>query len=270
MRARPVGLLIVALAAGCGGGAALPGPGGSASPSPDHPATPPAFVAGGPWRYRYDRLDSIITTLPNGGRQLQIVERHVQLRWETTHGTAGLQVRISLDSVDLVGMPGGLGRGMEDSARGSVIQFGLAPDGVVTGPTVAPENTVGRALTAELPWIIPALPQSLTPGTARADTLASTVRFGVLDLAERTARTTRVGEAIGGFDMSGTVTRDGVSPQLHLTGSGDREARVELAPPGWLRAATGRDSLAMTATVEAIGQSVLLTQISHYSLTALP
>ena len=37
-----------------------------------------------------------------------------------------------------------------------------------------------------------------------------------------------------------------------------------------MRDMTGRDSLAMTATVESIGQSVGLMQISVYSLTALP
>jgi len=231
---------------------------------------PMAFAPGGPWRYRYDRLDSITTTLPNGGRQLQVVERHLQLRWEALTATAGMSLRITIDSVDLVGMPGGMGRGMEDSARGSVIRMNLAPDGATFAPAVTPENSVARGLTTDLPWIIPALPRSLMPGAARQDTLTSTVRFGLLDLSERTARTTTVGEAVGSFDVVGEVTRDGVSPQLHLTGTGHRTERVDFAPQGWMRSAAGRDSIAMTATVESMGQSVTLTQISTYLLTALP
>lgn len=261
-------LLALALVAACGGGVAVPGSPGAAAPAPH--GVPMAFSPGGPWRYHYDRVDSITTTLPNGGQQQQAVERHLQLRWEALRAANGLSIRITIDSADLVGMPGGLGRAMEDSARGSVIQMELTPDGVVSTPSVTPENSVARGLMTDLPWLIPALPHSLMPGAFREDTLTSTVRFGVLDLSERTQRRTTVGAAVGSFDLSGEVTREGVSPQLHLTGSGLRVGRADFAPQGWMRDMTGRDSLAMTATVESIGQSVGLMQISGYSLTALP
>ena len=263
-----LGTIALALAAGCGGGATVAGS-GSTPLAPVH-ASPVTFAAGGPWRYRFDRIDSITTTLPNGGRQLQVLERHLVLRWVTTADAGALRARITIDSVDVVGMPGGMGRALEDSARGTVIEFALDPDGAVSTPTITPDNTVARTLSTQLPWLIPALPHSLMPGAERVDTLATPERFGVLDLDQRTVRHTSVGAAVGTFDLSGEVSRRGASPTLQLTGTGQRAARAEFTPQGMIRAVAGRDSLAMTATVETVGQSVDLTQIIAYSLTALP
>ena len=263
-----LGLLLLALVAGCGGGATV-AEGGSSPLAPVH-ASPVTFAAGGPWRYRFDRIDSITTTLPNGGRQVQVLERHLVLRWTTTADSGALRARITIDSVDVVGMPGGMGRALEDSARGTVIEFALQPDGAVSTPTITPDNTVARTLSTQLPWLIPALPHSLMPGAERVDTLSLPERVGVVDLDQRTVRRTSVGTAVGTFDMSGEVSRRGASPTLQLTGAGQRRAQVEFAPRGMIRTVQGRDSLAMTATVETVGQSVDLTQVIAYSLTALP
>jgi hypothetical protein len=261
-------LVLLALAAACGGGASVAG--NAPAAPPPRTLAPTTFIPGGPWRYRYDRLDSITTLLPNGGRQLQVVERHFQLRWQGVASATGIAVRLTLDSVDLVGIPNGLGRGMEDSARGSVIQFTLTPDGLISAPTPVPESSVGRALIHELNWIIPALPHSLAQGAVRQDTLTDTVPFGTMAVTEHTVRQTSVGATIGTFDVVGEITRDGTSPQLQLTGAGHRGGEVAFAPQGWMRLAAGRDSVLMTATVEAMGQSVALTQIGAYSFTALP
>lgn len=261
-------LVILALVAACGGGASVAG-NAPAAPTPNS-LSPTTFFPGGPWRYRYDRLDSITTLLPNGGRQLQVVERHFQLRWQGVASATGIAVRLTVDSVNLIGMPNGLGRGMEDSARGSVIQFSLTPDGMVSAPTLLPESSVGRSMINELTWIIPALPHSLAPGAVRQDTLTDAVPFGAMAVTERTVRQTSVGAVIGAFDVAGETTRDGTSPQLRLTGAGHRGGEVTFSPQGWMRRAAGRDSVLMTATVEAMGQSVVLTQIGSYSFTALP
>lgn len=265
-----LGTIALALAAGCGGGATVAG-GTPPTPAPaSRHLTPIAFAPGGPWRYRYDRIDSIMTTLPNGGTQLQVVERHLQLHWTNTRGPEGLLAQVTIDSADIVGMPGGLDRTLEDSARGSLLRFGLTTDGRVSSPQATPDNTVARAFGAQLPWIIPALPPSLMVGAARTDTVTDVIQFGAVDLTERTLRQTTIGSALGTFDLVGTITREGTSPQLHLTGAGQRIGRAEFAPGGALRLATGRDSVAMTALVAAMGQEVGLSQISAYTLAALP
>jgi len=93
-----------------------------------------------------------------------------------------------------------------------------------------------------------------------------------VDLAERTERSTTGALQGDGslLTLQGTVTRDGVTPQLRIEGSGARWGRAEVGPLGQLRTASGRDSVAMTATVESIGQQVKILQVGGYSLSPLP
>lgn len=257
----------LALLAACGGGAmARTDPAG---PAPLRPMGPPTYRAGGPWRYRYDRIDSLTYTLPNGAHQLQVIERHLQLRWESTGAGDTLRFRVALDSVDLVA-PGISGRALEDSARGSVVSALLTPDGRVSGITGTPDNTVTHAFLTEVPWLLPVIPSSLALGAVRADTLDATVRFGVVDLTQRIVRQTAVATTPGEFDLSGTISRDGVSPSLRLTGAGVRAGHGALGSDGSLHTAAGRDSVAMDASVDATGQSVQVIQIGNYSLTPIP
>lgn len=255
------------LLAGCGGGAGLRS---AATPlAAARPVAPPTYRAGGPWRYQYDRIDSLEYTLPNGARQLQVIERHLKLRWESTRSGDTLRFRVALDSVDLIA-PGISGRALEDSARGSVISALFSPDGRVSGIAGTPDNTVTHAFLTEVPWLLPAIPASLALGAVRADTLDGTVRFGVVDLTQRIVRQTVVATTPGEFDLSGIISRDGVSPSLRLTGGGARTGHAALSGDGSLRTAAGRDSVAMDASVEATGQSVQVIQIGNYSLTPIP
>lgn len=265
-------LAFLALIAACGGNATQPAGDGMA-----HPLLPPRpvaieYQAGAPARYTYLRADTLITTLPNGGLQQQVVERRLQLRWQVSGSPEGLLLAVTVDSARVIGLPGDGGRQMADSARGSVIRARILPTGAVTLLEPVPANAVARTFATYLPWIVPMMPSGAREGTSWVDTLNSTMQFAVVDLAERTERTT-TGELHGEgsvFTLQGAVTRDGVTPQLRIDGTGARWGRAELGPMGRLLSASGRDSVAMIASVPSIGQRVPILQVGGYSLTPLP
>lgn len=272
MRRCSGGLAGLLLVAACGGSAASSS--GDRTARPLLPPRPVAieYRAGGPARYSYLRADTLITTLPNGGLQQQVVERQLQLRWQVSAAPEGLLLAVTVDSAHVVGLPGDQGRLMADSARGSVIRARLLPTGAVTLLEPIPGNAVARTFATYLPWIVPMMPTGAREGTSWTDTLTTTMQFAVVDLAERTERST-TGELQGDgsvLTLTGTVTRDGVTPQLRIDGTGSRWGRAEVGPAGKLLAASGRDSVAMVATVESIGQRVKILQVGGYSLTPLP
>ncbi len=272
MSRRPLTAIIVALAAACGGGAAVH-ESTTATPAGAVVRIPTVrFRAGDTWRAVYTRADTLTTTLPNGGQQRQAIDRTLALRWSVTTTPTGLALVVTVDSARIVGLPGSIGRAMEDSARGAEVRGILRGDGRVDSLVSLPDGVVTHALIAELPWLVPAL--GLAGGTDAnwSDTLQAVVRFGVVDLTERTIRHSSAVASHGTVlvTMAGSVGRDGASPQLHLSGSGTRFGTATVELNGRIRSATGRDSVLMSAMVEAIGQSVQILQVGGYTLTALP
>jgi hypothetical protein len=256
-------LLLLALAAACGGGAAVSGPDGEAPRARVVPV-PTAYRAGGPWRYRFERADTIISILPNGGRQQLVIERRLLLGWQVRTAATGLELVVTIDSARVIGAPGG-GRMMEDSARGTVIRAALSPQGRLSGITASSDNGIAHAFRAELPWLVPLLvPQD---AAAVVDTLDATVRFNVVDVLERAIRSTTTDTAVV---TTGTLTRDGMSPQLSLKGSGTRQATGKVRPDGQLERLAGRDSVSMTVTVTQMGQSIDLLQFGGFALAPIP
>jgi hypothetical protein len=262
-------LALVGLAA-CGAGAATPR-------EEARPLGPPRSIAvaygvGGPWRYQYVRADTIITTLPNGGLQQQVVERRLVLRWQVTAATDGLQLVVTIDSAHVYGLPDGAGRTMADQARGAVIRARLAPNGTLSDVASPSGNAIARTFAANLAWMVPSFPAEIREGMGWTDTLTSTVQFQVVDLVERTRRENigaPIGDAIS-VAMTGAVARDGVTPQLRLDGSGTRSGTALVGVLGRPQLGTGRDSVEMIASVQAIGQRVKILQVGAYTLTPLP
>jgi hypothetical protein len=254
---------LLALAAACGGGAAVPGT-EAAAPRGRAVPVPAAYRAGGPWRYRFERADTIISVLPNGGRQQLVIERRLVLGWQVQGVPSGLELVVTIDSARVIGAPGG-GRAMEDSARGTVIRAALSPQGRLSAISASADNGIAHALRAELPWLVPLLVPQDAP--AVVDTLDATVRFNVVDVLERGIRSTATDTALR---TTGTLTRDGVSPQLTLKGSGTRATTGKVRPDGQLERLAGRDSVAMTVTVTQMGQSIEILQFGGFALTPIP
>jgi hypothetical protein len=272
MNVRSFGAVLLALAAACGGGAAVPGT------TPTTPATKVVhiptvrFRAGDTWRATYTRADTLTTTLPNGGQQRQAIQRTLALRWSVTTTPGGLALLVTVDSARILGLPGTIGRAMEDSARGAVVRGLIRGDGRVDSLVSLPDAAIAHALIADLPWLVPALGLAGGTDASWSDTLQAVVRFGVVDLTERTIRKSSATASDGTVlvTMAGTVARDGVSPQLHLSGTGTRLGTATVELNGRIRSASGRDSMLMSAMVESIGQSVQIVQVGGYTLTALP
>jgi len=259
---RSPALLSLALAAACGGGAAVSGP-DAAAPRARAATAPAAYRAGAPLHYRFERADTVISILPNGGRQQLVIERRLQLAWQLQATATGLELVVTIDSARVIGAPGG-GRTMEDSARGTVIRAVLSPEGRMSQVTSSSDNGVAHAFRAELPWLVPVLAREGTPVT---DTLDTTVRFNVVDVLERAIRTTVADTA---FTVTGSLSRDGVSPQLSLEGSGTRQAVGKVRPDGQVDRIAGRDSVSMTVTVTQVGQSIEILQFGGFALTPIP
>ena len=273
MTVRSVGLFLLALAAACGGGAALSSPRGADAPATEVVHIPTVrFRSGYTWRATYTRADTLTTTLPNGGQQRQAIDRTLALHWSVTTTPSGLALVVTVDSARIVGLPGSIGRAMEDSARGAMVRGILRGDGRVDSLVSLPDAAVAHALIADLPWLVPALGLAGGTGASWSDTLQAVVRFGVVDLTERTIRHSSAvpGNGTVLVTMAGTVWRDGASPQLHLSGTGTRFGTATVELNGRIRSAAGRDSMMMSAMVESIGQSVRIIQVGGYTLTALP
>ncbi len=268
----PIAPVLFALAAACGGGAPLSAPTGASPPAAVIHLPTVRFRAGDTWRAVYTRADTLTTTLPNGGQQRQAIDRTLALHWSVTTTPSGLALVVTVDSARIVGLPGNIGRAMEDSARGAVVRGILRSDGQVDSLVSLPDAAVAHALIADLPWLVPALGLAGGTDASWSDTLQAVVRFGVVDLTERTIRRSSAVAANRTVlvTMVGTVGRDGVSPQIHLTGTGTRVGTATVELNGRIRSAAGRDSVLMSAMVESIGQSVQIIQVGGYTLTALP
>ncbi|MDP9145940.1 MAG: hypothetical protein M3N43_14825 [Actinomycetota bacterium] len=267
---RPAWSLALLWLAACGAGAATPIDEARPVGSPRSVAV--AYGVGGPWRYHYVRADTIITTLPNGSLQQQVLERRLVLRWQVTAANDGLMLAVTIDSAQVYGLSDGAGRTMADQARGVVIRARLAPNGALSDVMSPSGNAIARTFAANLAWMVPSFPVEIREGMGWGDTLTSTVQFQVVDLVERTKRQsigTRQGNAIS-VVMSGAVVRDGVTPQLRLDGSGTRSGTARVGALGRLEAGTGRDSVEMIASVQAIGQRVKILQVGAYTLTPIP
>jgi hypothetical protein len=267
---RPAWCLALLWLAACGAGTTTPVDGA-------RPLGPPRSVAvvygvGGPWRYRYVRADTVITTLPNGSLQQQVVERRLVLRWQVTAATEGLLLAVTIDSAHVYGLSDGAGRAMADQARGAIIRARLAPNGALSEVASPSGNAIARTFAANLAWLVPSFPAEVREGVSWEDTLSSTVQFQVVDLVERTQRQsigTPRGNAVS-VAMSGAVVRDGVTPQLRLDGSGTRSGTALVGDQGRPQEGMGRDSVEMIASVQAMGQRVKILQVGAYTLTPIP
>lgn len=264
--------LCLALAA-CGGAPVAAGPGPAPVRRPHGPLAALRYGPGGPWAYRLTRQDTMYVTLPNGDKQIQVLDRTLTFRWSVTAGAGGGELVITVDSVRLGGLPEALRHALEDSTRGAVLRGALAADGRGLALAVAPDNPVTQASAATVTWLLPALPAMAAGDTLGVtDTLRGTTRFNVVDAAEVTVRQQRAVPADSAWMViaEATVTRDGVSPDLTLTGSGARWGSTLVAPDGRILGASGRDSVAMSITVPSMGQQFSILQFTTYQLTPLP
>ena len=261
-----VGLVVGAAAAvfGCGSG-----PGKPPAPRPAPPAAVAEESPAGPLRLRFrlplvyeiGRYDSLAFSGPGAGPP-QVSGKLGVVRLQP----AGGRLEISLDS--LAAAPGsGLTRPAIDSAVGARWQVPFSPSGPA-GSITANRRTIAVEQIGEIVrLLVPSLPRDgLKSQDAWTDSTSYPIQVDAFQALESVVRRSRAGSLarVQGATTTVTVeellTRTGKATQagqgMTMTAGGRRQVSYELAPEGWVRGLTGRDSLEIRVTVVATGQPI--------------
>ena len=281
MRSRAAVAALAVLAACGGGGTGNGAPGGVTPARRSHgaPLPPVTYRAGPPERYIYYRRDSVVTHLPNGSDVPQVFGRSLLLTLTIlpqTPGTAGaLHVSIHADSVAFDADASPMMQSPLGDLAGTTWTGTLGPNGAITGLTPDRRSQGADLVAVDLPRILPTLPA----GGARAgdqwtDTVANQFPIQSLQVAEtlQTTSTASEGAEAGQLQVTtvGSVVRSGANGSFTLSGGGTRSASYTLGADGRLLAASGADTLTMSISVKAVGQSVKLEQWGRYTVQPRP
>jgi len=246
--------------------------------------------------FTYQRFDSLITVHPGGRTQVETFGRTAYLRLtlqdslvvppvdSTADSTETLPpelfyvARVTLDSIhhdprSTMRQPA------LDSVRGASWQVLMAPTGGVGTTTVDPGSTVGQRLSGELARLLyPLVPRTgAAIGAQWSDSSESEI--GGLSVAQTERARTLYHVPEQNLDTVPPMLRVEGRASLVRWGREERGGRViELegtgvdsisfyfGAGGRFAGAEGTDSVAMTFTIPAVGQSVPVYQIGRYQL----
>ena len=271
----------LAMLAACSGGAGNSAPGGVTPAHRSHgaPLPPVTYRAGPPERYTYYRRDSVVTHLPNGSDVPQVFGRSLFLTLTIlpqTPGTAGaLHVSIHADSVAFDADASPMMQTPLSDLAGTAWTGTLGPNGAITGLTPDRHSQGADLVGADLPRILPTLP----PGGARVgdqwtDTVENQFPIQSLQVAETLKTTSTASEGVDAGQLqvtsAGSVVRSGSNGSLALSGGGTRSASYTLGADGRLLSASGADTLTMSISVKAVGQSVKVELWGRYTVLPHP
>ena len=246
--------------------------------------------------FTYQRFDSLITMHPGGKTQVETFGRTAYLRvtlrdslvvpaadstadsTETLPPTLWYVARVVLDSIHQ-DPRSTMRQPALDSVRGASWQILMAPTGGVGTMTVGPGSTVGQSLSGELARLLyPRVPPTgAGKGAQWSDSSESEI--GGLSVAQTERAITMYHVPEQDWDTVPTVTRIESRASLVRWGREERGGRtIELegtgvdsisfyfGAGGRFAGAEGADSVAMTFTIPAVGQSVPVYQIGRYQL----
>jgi hypothetical protein len=250
--------------------------------------------------FTYQRFDSMITMHPGGKTQVETFGRTAYLRVtlrdslivpagdSTADSTDTLQpvlwyvARVVLDSIHQDPRSTMLQPAL-DSVRGASWQILMAPSGGVGTMTVDPGSTVGQSLSGELARLLyPRVPLTgVAKGAQWSDSSESEI--GGLSVAQTERALTRYHVPEQHWDAVPTMIRIEGRARIERWGKEERGGRIiELegtgvdsisfyfGAGGRFTGAEGADSVAMTFTIPAVGQSVPVYQIGRYRLSETP
>lgn len=273
---------------GCSGsrpGAATP----SVEPSPAEQNAPGpkrrgAIVYGPVTRrqYRLDSRDSIAMEMPDGSLQRTVTVKTSYLTVSLRPRGQDFSADIMLDSM-MLDRPNSMLQPLVDSARGTRWQGIVRRTGRLDSVVASHPTIFGEQVRAMLQRLLPILPDS---GADAGDhwqdqtTMPYQIMAG-FEATENRVSTYRAGkvEDISGSrvmtiqsTMTFTVTGSGsgFGQEIRFEGAGAAEGVHRLLPSGVLDQAQVTDSLRLTLTVPAVGQSVPTTVVTTYSLRTLP
>jgi hypothetical protein len=269
---------LAACSTSAGGG---PGVAPRAGHNGAHPLAPVSIHPAPPARYAFHRLDTVTTQLPNGTETPQVIGRTLLLTVAITPpppGTVGdAHLAIHLDSVTVDSGTPEMARAPFEGMAGTTWNGTVSSTGVISDLTPDRRSAGAEAVTPDLERWLPILPPAgVRAGDGWTDTVISAYPFSNLNL--QVAETLIAGwHATDGIEpgtvdlaSSGTLTRSGNSSVVTLLGSGTRTAQYTLDADGGLTAAGGADSVLMRISVKAVGQSVTVRQLGHFSVSRRP
>ncbi len=250
--------------------------------------------------FAYHRFDSMITVHPGGRTQVETFGRTAYLRvtlrdslvvpvtdstadsTETLPPVLSYVARITLDSIHQ-DPRSTMRQPALDSVRGASWQVLMAPTGGVGNITVGPASTVGQSLSGELARLLyPPVPRTgAAIGAQWSDSSESEI--GGLSVAQTERALTRYhvpeqdldsAPAILRVEGRADLVRWGMEERggraIELEGTGVDSITFYLGAGGRFAGAEGADSVAMTFTIPAVGQSVPVYQIGRYWLREMP
>lgn len=246
--------------------------------------------------FTYHRFDSLITVHPSGETQLQTFGRTAFLRvtlrdtlvvpppdstadsTEALPSVSSYVASITLDSIQQDPLST-MRQPALDSVRGTSWQVLLAPAGGVGIVAVGPGSTVGQSLSGELARLFyPRIPhtgaaigaqwsdssQSQIGGLSVAQTERALTQYHVPEQDLEVVPPVLRVEGRASLERWGREERGGRA--IELEGTGVDSITFYFGSGGRFAGAEGADSVAMTFTIPAVGQSVPVYQIGRYRL----
>lgn len=271
-------------------------PPGSVDPAPDLPpgvlAEPEVVVtsegrgreieyeAGPATRYRVDRFDTVTVHMPDGSQQQQAFARSAWLSVLTAgrDDSDSLSAEIVLDSLAVSGMVAVPAASL-DSAKGTRWTATIAPNGRLVNPTADRSSAGGDQVGSLLQLLFPLLPgESIRAGARWTDTTDMPTKVDAFDVQEQAVSqhaafepsvrgdgTVLPIQTTATFSRQGTATQGGQSMQMEATGS--RRFTQYLALDGVPAGLEGSETIDMTITVPAVGQSLQAEQSGTIRIT---
>ncbi len=260
--------------------------------APDDPAGF-SYPAGTNQRFGYYRFDSLVTVHPGGQTQVQTFGRTAYLNVavlpdsalpDSSSGdsvAAGALMRVEFRMDSITQDPRStLRQPALDSVSGAAWYAIMAPNGGLGQVTVTRGALIGENLSGELIRLFyPAIPQQgAAIGSTWTDSSEAMIGGLTVNQRERALVNFRVpdqdadtllvvyGEAV--LSRTGVEEREG--QRIEAAGSGVDSTQYRFGPGGLFWGASGADSVAMTFTIPAVGQSVRVYQYGRYSLRPLP
>ena len=258
------------------------------APRPD-PGTPDQVRRGaivyGPVslsRFRLDSRDSIAMEMPDGSFQRTVTVKTSFLTLNLRSRGESFSADIALDSM-LLDRPNPILQPLVDSARGTRWQGILQKTGRLDSMTPNKSSVFGEQVRAMLQRLLPIVPDSgAEPGERWQErtSMPYQIMAGFAATEDRTAdfraekwenesgrRVLRI-ESSMNYTVSGSGS--GFGQEIRFEGTGVAQGIHRLTTAGWLSSAEISDSVRMTLTVPAIGQSVPTVVVTTYSMKTLP
>jgi hypothetical protein len=261
-------------------------PGATPRPEENLPAPPGRgsvqFGAADQVRYRLDSRDSIAMEMPDGSFQRTVTVKTTFLTLSLRPRGEAFSADILLDSM-ILDRANPILQPLVDSARGTRWQGVIQKTGRLDSIAASKASVFGEQVRAMLQRLIPIIPAEGAEAGQRWEdrtNMPYQIMAGFAAMEDRTAgfraerwenedgrRVLRI-ESSMNYTVSGSGS--GFGQEIRFEGTGVAQGVHRMSASGVLTSAQVSDSVRMTLTVPAVGQSVPTVVVTTYSLGSMP